>query len=328
MSFELRIPKTQIYPISEFIKKVNESQLVTYKKIVSPPIETSYVSPQKAKQSTASTDQKYGLLSTTGRAIVDSAFTEDFFHDIVDYNHYRKKYKDLISDLLEDTRIALDINASEHDPDYVQNYGNIGKFVEIYCSLYFNCPVCNKNTLRLFKSDSMPVVDLKCINVEHDHTKGPSLWQVKATIGDDYFDKTKKLISVGSRKWGQNVHLEPTSQYEIGYICIRIDQQIEENIFYINKTKSFIVNPIQDDFKYSYLTVNGPWGHSLITWEGITEDLPLLETTKINFDELLSYTPITIDFLGGMHLGGMHLENENNEPNKKIGGYYKITYSV
>ena len=290
------------FGIQEFISLVRKEHLVQYQRPAITPI--SYSSPIKPKQNTSeiNTEQKYGLLSTLGKSIVDDAFPPGFWDDVGnDLEKYKEKYRKLINGLLDDVSISQAINASENDPDFIQNYGNIGKLVEIYYSLFGHCPVCGTKTLRLFKNNNMPVVDLKCINATHNHTLGPSLWQVKATISDNYFSKNDKLISVGSRKWGENVHLDSNIpiEYKIGYICIKIHQR-EDNVYFINRRESFIVNPIQENFKYKYITGKGPWGHSRITWEGLSQDLPTLENNGIiDFDEIVRYIPT--DLLGGIY---------------------------
>lgn len=305
------------FGIQEFIDLVQKEHLVQYQRPTITPI--SYSSPIRPKQNTSeiNTEQKYGLLSTLGRNIVDDAFPKDFLSDVENNNQYREKYRKLINGLLDDVSISQAINASENDPDFIQNYGNIGKLVEIYYSLFGPCPVCGTNSLRLFKNNNMPVVDLKCINATHNHTLGPSLWQVKATISDNYFSKNDKLISVGSRKWGENVHLDSNIpiEYKIGYICIKIHQR-EDNIYFINRRESFIVNPIQENFKYKYITEKGPWGHSRITWEGSSQDLPTLENNGIlNFDEIVTYLPT--DLSGGMY----QEDSKDDEELTNINGY-------
>ena len=295
------------FGIQEFINLVRKEHLVQYQRPTITPI--SYSSPIKPKQNTSeiNTEQKYGLLSTLGKSIVDDAFPPGFWDDVGnDLEKYKDKYRKLINGLLDDVSISQAINASENDPDFIQNYGNIGKLVEIYYSLFGPCPVCGTNSLRLFKNNNMPVVDLKCINATHNHTLGPSLWQVKATISDNYFSKNDKLISVGSRKWGENVHLDSNIpiEYKIGYICIKIHQR-EDNVYFINRRESFIVNPIQENFKYKYITGKGPWGHSVITWEGISQELPELNGI-IDFDEILMYIPTDLS-------GGMYQEEDSDE---------------
>merc|ERR1711991_614838 len=68
-----------------------------------------------------------------------------------------------------------------------------------------------------------------------------------------------------------------------------------------------IVNPIQENFKYKYITGKGPWGHSRITWEGLSQDLPKLENNGIiEFDEIVMYIPTDLSV-------GMYQEEDSDD---------------
>tara|TARA_B100000424_G_scaffold14796_1_gene10847 strand:- start:1224 stop:2171 length:948 start_codon:yes stop_codon:yes gene_type:complete len=172
----------------------------------------------------------------------------------------------LLKDFEDDTR-----KVNEHDKlhyslqeKYYPDEQNIGIAAEKIVSIYGSCPICNANTLSLFSNPNMPVVDLICTNHNHDINNGPRLWQVKASSTDNYFNN--KFITVGSKHWGKSIHENVDNKdFLLGYICLKMDENVGDQNYTIHKSSSFILFPdldpkptgesnLEQKPYYSYLT--------------------------------------------------------------------------
>ncbi len=167
-------------------------------------------------------------------------------------------------------RMELDINLDncaqnklnameeQEDSDYLQ-YENYGKLLECWFGDNNSCPCCGANTLRRYAKDSMPAIDLVCINPSHTIDQGVRFFQVKSSNGalfrtKPYFnlDQTQtnpnaNTIHVGSRIYGEPIHSispeDPTIDKKIliGYVCIRYFET--DTHLQLVPTESFFVLP-------------------------------------------------------------------------------------
>jgi len=152
------------------------------------------------------------------------ALTKNLFEDNVTID---ETYKDEFSDIEE----------------YYPDEEDIGRKAEKIISIYCKCPICGEKSLKLFSNPNMPVVDLVCINPDHDIDKGPRLWQVKASRQDLYFNKTKSYITIGSKRWGYSIHQNfEDKNFLIGYICLKVEEK-NDNFFHISNSNSFALYP-------------------------------------------------------------------------------------
>ena len=246
--------------------------------------------------------------------------------------------RQIIISLIKDDKEINELNeiAAEKDLDFIGKY-NIGKYAEIYVSLNMKCPCCGEKSLKLFQNPNMPVIDLVCINPNHDLTFGPRLWQVKASKTDTYFSLENRFITVGSRNWGNSVHLDDTDfDIRIGYICLQVDDVNEFNKR-VNLTKSFVIYPPNNLYEYveNKSTLNSYRdelykNHEAIRWSGnvfsiltFLDIIPGFEHLNFNMNQLLSYIEEPI------------VSDENTGPNEgeafamdTLGGYiYNINYT-
>jgi len=165
------------------------------------------------------------------------------------------------ADIEVDNQIIKTLECMEEsaDSDYIQ-YENYGKLIECWIGDNMRCPCCGAtNSLRRYLSDSMPVIDLVCINPAHTLEQGVRFFQVKASngsqfLGKPYFNLDLTLttpepntIHVGSRTWGEPAHTISPHADQLdkkilcGYICIGyIDT---DSTIKINLSNSFIVLP-------------------------------------------------------------------------------------
>jgi len=165
------------------------------------------------------------------------------------------------ADIEVDNQIIKTLECMEEsdDSDYVQ-YENYGKLIECWIGDNIQCPCCGApNSLRRYLSDSMPVIDLVCINPAHTLDQGVRFFQVKASNGSLFLSKPyfnldlamttpePNTIHVGSRVWGEPVHMiSPhantfTKKILCGYICICYKET--ESTLKLNLKNSFIVLP-------------------------------------------------------------------------------------
>jgi hypothetical protein len=163
----------------------------------------------------------------------------------------------------------IQINKFNEDNQYKENYG---KLIEIWIADNMKCPCCKQKTLKRYVNNNFPIIDLVCINPNHDN--GVTFFQVKTseikeppnkafTInGYPYFSLENKTIMVGSVNWGMNVHNIKGNDYNqfsknvlIGYICILFVKN--NNNLEMDMLQSFVVLPyinVNDDrFYYEYV---------------------------------------------------------------------------
>lgn len=189
---------------------------------------------------------------------------------------------------------------NEKDDEEYINYNDKenGKIIEIWLSDNMKCPVCKNKTLRRYVNNSMPVIDIMCINKDH---VGVRYWQVKTSTGykigfldnNKYFNIDNKTnnnyIYVGSRNYGEVVHdiipSNPDKKLLIGYILI-IYTDID-NIINIDINKSYIIMPIIDkieskyeDYYYKYLSDDKSKKHK-ITFNPMTNSITSIKDSKV-----------------------------------------------
>lgn len=174
-------------------------------------------------------------------------------YDSNDIDNLKKLIDDALksdTDKITNSLAKLDLIDSEY-----KNYENYGKLIECWIADNMKCPCCEQYSLRRYASDIMPVIDLVCINPEHNFSHGVKFYQVKASngapfMGSKYFDKNTQTIHVGSIRQGHLVHSIKMTDDDfnkkilIGYICIEFAEK--ENTLQINLKKSFIVCPKYD----------------------------------------------------------------------------------
>ena len=159
----------------------------------------------------------------------------------------------IIKDLQKDQDLVYKAMKYENDKDYIDyDTKNNGKLVECWIADNMQCPCCRQKTLRRYKRDNFPVIDIVCINPSH--TRGVLFFQIKATDGSlfrnrPYFfnNNSNCEIHVGSKKFGEKVHSikysddDNTKKILIGYICIKYTKK-NKDILKID-SDSFIVLP-------------------------------------------------------------------------------------
>jgi hypothetical protein len=194
----------------------------------------------------------------------------------------------------DDDKLSKDLALQElKDPDYVDYETAKGKLIEIWIADNMMCPVCYEKTLRRYVSDSMPVIDVVCIN--RNHNNGVRFFQIKTSngmpfMGIEYFSKTTRHIFVGSERYGEPVHsLDGMNDLLIGYICIKYNN-INDNIN-INMKDSFIVLPIIGRCMNSYYRyVPNIYGKPIIEYNQET-------TNVIKLDKLVSSKIISTNYM-------------------------------
>jgi hypothetical protein len=138
-------------------------------------------------------------------------------------------------------------------------YQILGKIIEIYISINFLCPYCNKCSLSLYCKSNMPIIDLVCKNATHPNNK-VKYFQVKSTNNmntnmdtwysyfTNYSNNEKIQLKVSTiNPMSLVIHsIKPKSSYKelaIGYICIKYWYDSENKRIIIDKSYSFIVLP-------------------------------------------------------------------------------------
>lgn len=161
--------------------------------------------------------------------------------------------------LNEDDNIIMDIEKSidTKDKDYI-HIENYGKLIEIWLADNMKCPCCNEKTLKRYSKDNFPIIDLVCINPNHNINDNVKFFQVKTSYlqnngasislhGQPYFSFNDKTIMIGSKEWGQFSHnikgSDDNKKILIGYICILFTKNKNDTHIIISKSKSFVVLP-------------------------------------------------------------------------------------
>jgi len=156
----------------------------------------------------------------------------------------------LLNDLDEDDKQIGLLSRKEllDDPDFIEKLdaSALGFYMETFLCYHGICPLCKQKTLKKFKDCSIPAIDFICVNPEHFKNNECFLYQLKTSIGTDYFDASH--IKVGSRKFGNlsNSLTGLSNEFEkklaIGYICLKLNDLLDGN-FSINKRSSYCVIP-------------------------------------------------------------------------------------
>ena len=162
----------------------------------------------------------------------------------------------IIKDLQKDQALIYKAMKYENDidKDYIDyDSQNNGKLVECWIADNMQCPCCRQKTLRRYKRDNFPVIDIVCINPSH--TRGVLFFQIKASDGSLFRNKkyffnnnSNCEIHVGSKKFGEKSHSikysddDNTKKILIGYICIKYTKK-NKDILKIDTSESFIVLP-------------------------------------------------------------------------------------
>jgi len=158
---------------------------------------------------------------------------------------------------------------NDNDDDYIPLnddgivfYQNLGKIIEIYISINFSCPYCNKCSLSLYCKPNMPIIDIQCKNDTHPNDK-VKYFQVKSSNNmntvmtkwygcyfTNYSDDNNKKIQFkvsNINPMSIVIHsINPKSSYKkfaIGYICIKYWYDSENKQIIIDKSSSFIALP-------------------------------------------------------------------------------------
>lgn len=235
---------------------------------------------KKSKDNSFANPLDSRILNTNTNNIVNTSYTTKFSRVIKQRQLFgnpvvQQNEKFYFSDIIDD----VDTKKKDKDTDFLPDIDAsiIGKNIEYFISINLPCPVCSKKTLKLYSSDSMPVIDLICINQDSNdlHNRKTRYFQVKTQVSDenDYF--TKDIINVGSINSGFNSHSIKVKDINfnkntlIGYICIKLykyhadDLTKNQNIYKIDFNNSFIIIPkdydvlknisdLQDEFYYTY----------------------------------------------------------------------------
>lgn len=151
---------------------------------------------------------------------------------------------------------------NDADEDWLPNFRKqiMGKLVETLVCKETKCVVCG-GELYQYPNASMPVVDAVCMRYfdseRGSHEGHGFFYQIKVKFNtSQYFSKKKKIIHIGSRRWGQAVHLiepkDPIEQkiYCPNYLCIQLDDT-GEGQYKVNRDESFYVLPRIDIKPYN-----------------------------------------------------------------------------
>jgi len=216
------------------------------------------------------------------------------------------KRSELQKDLDADTNKINEINnlIDENDSTYI-NVENHGKLIEIWLADNMKCPCCKQKTLKRYTKDNFPIIDLVCININHNIDDGVKFFQVKSSHlnstsinGQPYFSFQDKTIMTGSKNWGKLVHeIKGSDNYNkkkilIGYICILFTESSDQKYIYINQINSFVVLP------YVYLD----------------DDEPYYEYTDFNYHPQIRFNN-NMNFIGNFNGHNLMLKHTNEYDN-------------
>jgi len=209
--------------------------------------------------------------------------------------------KDISND--DEKRIEKELKERQIDIDYVENLeaNQLGLYLETHLSFHGVCPVCHQPTLRKYDRKNMPVVDLICVNEKHlDNTC--KIFQVKMSLGSDYFNKKNEYVSTGSKNFGQICHeVRGTDVFSKkivpGYICVRLEAETKDSTekYRIVKNESFVLipkyNETSNETYYKYLDDDPKnkmyykFGGKTIT---LTKNLITWNTNLVRVEEITS----------------------------------------
>jgi hypothetical protein len=205
-------------------------------------------------------------------------------------------------DLDYEAAAAADDRANDQDPDFKPNCGNFGKLIERYIADNVTCPICNRLTLRMYKSECFPVIDFACINDEHTFANGVKFFQIKTSNGEPfrgtlYFDLLKHEIHVGTSLYATAAHSIKTisspndKNILLGYICL-IYRENEDSIIILRK-HSLAIIPDRDisgrnEFYYTYDEPNKriTYNNELCIKYKISNDIRIPKDYNNNYTEI------------------------------------------
>ncbi len=189
----------------------------------------------------------------------------------------------LIYDILRDDQkietIEKKLNSMDEDFSFTLP-SEVGNFMELWLCANMRCPGCKVGKLYKYVSSNMPVIDIRCVNPEHDLLNhGPLFYQIKATekytnfLGRKYFTRQPIInypsgyIKVGSKRFGIFSHNIKTidsledKYISIGYICVTYKYLTNKRHINIDLNDSFIVIP---NLNYSSRTRSGDYYYKYI----------------------------------------------------------------
>lgn len=180
----------------------------------------------------------------------------------------------ILRDMIDDDEY-ID-NADDYDPDYLEKLENseLGFYMEDFICHSMKCPVCGVKSLRKYGVKNMPVVDVICVNTSQ-HIDKIKLFQIKITLNNNYFNRKKHILLVGSKKYGfmcHEVYGMDTMNHKdllVGYICINMIE-VEDNKYKIDNNKSFVlipdINNHMNEKYYSYTGQKAHFGNEVLEW--------------------------------------------------------------
>jgi hypothetical protein len=233
------------------------------------------------------------LLTPFAKKLFDTLYSDD-------------KYKFFKSEQYEIETKQIEINELQKeldDTDYIDELpGTIGFYMESYAALTLTCPVCNKKTLYKYNNQNMPVIDLVCINDEHDINKGVRFFQVKTKnnnslfAGTKYFDIDKNYAYIGSIKFGYNSHIISAMDFDkttlIGYLFISISS-FNDN-YKITDAQWILPNlSIKKDKCYYYYTYDTIRKKYIINWDNeLIQKIKIIIPNIVSIYNIINENPI------------------------------------
>lgn len=189
-------------------------------------------------------------------------------------------YERMETKLKDDMKLIQDYENSL-DPEYA-NYGKeYGKIVECWFADTQVCPCCSQLTLKRYRSNNFPIIDLVCVNPSHNVvTHGVKFFQVKASNGAPFRGKKyfstegpEYYIQTGSKRFGEHIHSITANNiidkpYTIGYICISIKYKKNQPIL-IKRIDYILPNLTQNNSEYyRYINLDSDMTRTkpIITW--------------------------------------------------------------
>ncbi len=171
----------------------------------------------------------------------------------------------LVNDIRRDNEKieAIMSEIETRDDDFTFALGSeVGNYMELWICANLKCPGCRVGKLFKYISSNMPVIDVRCVNPEHNLLEhGPLFYQIKTTeknttfLGLKYFTRQpinnypSGYIKVGSKKVGIYSHNITTADaiedkfISIGYICVTYKYLINRRRINIDLNNSFVVIP-------------------------------------------------------------------------------------
>ena len=173
----------------------------------------------------------------------------------------------------------IENNYYSNDPEYIEKMENngLGFYMEDFVIANGYCPICGKKSLAKYSKPNIPVVDIVCTNMSYHLLYNKCfLFQLKISVNTNYFSLNRKLITVGSKKYGEII-MDIDDGSDIAdklmipsYICIKLNRLPDQN-FKIDTKNSFVIIPnyrsINNEryYKYTDQKINY-YNSNTITW--------------------------------------------------------------